>query len=537
MSFTNLKPIAYQNIRRSERILKEEKEADDLSILSISSKAIRNQIEVYRDSSYGLENLIPAVITKKLTFPISVALENESVMHFHKLAVIMTERWRGCTLSVECTLGTIEGLVSSVDASNQTLTLIEVVKNGAEYVTPEITINARDIRGIKILKAAEEKWKGAAVQQSKSSAFVAPESLTNKCRESPVKSDDALRKKSGEARKKVSTPKKNENRKWYMERDEECFNVPIDNSILENDFDFEKNLALFDKQAIFDEINAHTKGDSVRLVDCNRREQRYRCDENVLEGETFVSNQISVPCNVDRIFVTDTGLVIPSISKELKEKLLKVAEEFGLAIERRLEMVGRATTEMVLQLLGGSHRLSPQNSHQRPTVVILCGLHTQGAQGINCGRHLANHGVNVTVLVPPTSSKNECFSKELTLFALTNGKKTSSVLDMPSTVDIIIGALDGYERPPPSEHFWYSAAVQWALQCKAPVLCLDCPPEGSCLEPKWMLVSIMPFAFNDHCSLYLCDIGLPKEVFKKVGVNYTSPFGSKFIIPLYLKST
>lgn len=376
----------------------------------------------------------------------------------------MTERWRGCTLSVECTLGTIEGLVSSVDASNQTLTLTEVVKNGAECVTPEITINARDIHDIKILKTAEEKWKCTAIQQSKSSAFVTPESSANRSRESPVKSDDALRKKSGETRRKISTPKKNENRKWYMERDEECFNIPIDNSILENDFDFEKNLALFDKQAIFEEINAHTKADPIRLVDCNRREQRYRCDENVLEGETFVSNQITVPCNVERVFVTDTGLVIPSISKELKEKLLRAAEEFGLTVERRLEMIGRAASEMVLQLLGGSHRLSPQNSHQRPTVVILCGLHTQGAQGVNCGRHLANHGVNVTVLVPPISCKNECFSKELTLFALTSGKKTSSVLDMPATVDIIIGALDGYEKPLPSEYFWFSAAIQWALQ-------------------------------------------------------------------------
>ncbi|XP_067135516.1 F-box only protein 47-like isoform X3 [Centruroides vittatus] len=101
MSFTNFIPFAYKTLRRSARILKKEKGGnkhkkieesllvDDLSILTISSKAVRNQIEVYRNSSYGLKNLIPDIITKKFTFPISVALENENVMHFHKLGLLM----------------------------------------------------------------------------------------------------------------------------------------------------------------------------------------------------------------------------------------------------------------------------------------------------------------------------------------------------------------------------------------------------------------------------------------------------------------
>ncbi|XP_067135518.1 F-box only protein 47-like isoform X5 [Centruroides vittatus] len=120
MSFTNFIPFAYKTLRRSARILKKEKggnkhkkieesllgyfdllpieiqfrifsylSVDDLSILTISSKAVRNQIEVYRNSSYGLKNLIPDIITKKFTFPISVALENENVMHFHKLGLLM----------------------------------------------------------------------------------------------------------------------------------------------------------------------------------------------------------------------------------------------------------------------------------------------------------------------------------------------------------------------------------------------------------------------------------------------------------------
>jgi len=36
--------------------------------------------------------------------------------------------------------------------------------------------------------------------------------------------------------------------------------------------------------------------------------------------------------------------------------LFSAAEKFGFTQERQIEMVGRSASEMVLQLLGGSHR-------------------------------------------------------------------------------------------------------------------------------------------------------------------------------------
>jgi enhancer of mRNA-decapping protein 3 len=52
----------------------------------------------------------------------------------------------------------------------------------------------------------------------------------------------------------------------------------------------------------------------------------------------------------------DDGLIIPSITPELRHQLLSVAERLGLTEERRSELMGRAATEMALQLLGGGHR-------------------------------------------------------------------------------------------------------------------------------------------------------------------------------------
>lgn len=44
------------------------------------------------------------------------------------------------------------------------------------------------------------------------------------------------------------------------------FSTPIDDPVMDEDFDFEKNLALFDKQAIWDKIDANQKPDLVCLL-------------------------------------------------------------------------------------------------------------------------------------------------------------------------------------------------------------------------------------------------------------------------------
>lgn len=75
---------------------------------------------------------------------------------------------------------------------------------------------------------------------------------------------------------KNNTPNKREKNKskWTKGwKDEECFGSPLDQNICK-DFDFEKNLALFNKQALWDELNAQ-KPDVVRQVD-NKKSAKYR---------------------------------------------------------------------------------------------------------------------------------------------------------------------------------------------------------------------------------------------------------------------
>lgn len=77
---------------------------------------------------------------------------------------------------------------------------------------------------------------------------------------------------------KSATPSKKDKVKGkYNKKDEACFGTDLE-QIVGKDFDFEKNLALFDKQAVWDEINNSQKPDIVKHADNIRKKQwpKYR---------------------------------------------------------------------------------------------------------------------------------------------------------------------------------------------------------------------------------------------------------------------
>jgi hypothetical protein len=85
----------------------------------------------------------------------------------------------------------------------------------------------------------------------------------------------------------------------------------------------------------------------------------------------------------------------------------------------------------------------------------------------------------------------------------------------------------------------YRAAAEWANENRAPVLALDPPPAGTPgVDTKFSLVSVLPLAHSlDNGKLYLCNLAFPQQVFKEVGIKYSSPFGPKFVIPLHPNDT
>ncbi|XP_049579392.1 enhancer of mRNA-decapping protein 3 isoform X2 [Syngnathus scovelli] len=439
----------------------------------------------------------------------------------------MASDWLGSLVSINCgpTLGVYQGEVSSVDQSCQTISLRQPFHNGVRCPVPEVTFSAIDIKDLKILEIRNGNTQNNS-------------SVSTKTSSAPV----AVPKGSSSSRgANQATPKKNGVKNGISQmkqRDDECFGDGMDDG-LDTDFDFEGNLALFDKAAVFSEIDTSERRNGARSRGTPHEQtpSRYRHDENIIESKPIVYRQITVPQPGAKEYCTDSGLVVPSIVYELHKRLLSVAERYGLTLERRLEMTGVCASQMALTLLGGPNRFTPKNLHQRPTVALLCGPHVQGAQGISCGRHLANHEVEVVLFLPNFVKMLDSVTSELTLFSKTGGKLVSNIKDLPDTpVDLIINCLDCHENTFLMDQPWYRAATEWANQNRAPVLSLD-PPisgQGQAVEAKWSLSLCLPLPLGEGAGrVYLCDIGVPRQVFQEVGIKYLSPFGCKFVIPLH----
>lgn len=157
----------------------------------------------------------------------------------------------------------------------------------------------------------------------------------------------------------------------------------------------------------------------------------------------------------------------------------------------------------------------------------------------------------------PTSSHclakraaNRCRASKVTMFCYRIGSSCCSpdalwdvstllftFTDLPDTpVDLIINCLDCHENTFLMDQPWYRAAADWANQNRAPVLSLDPPASGQrqAVEAKWSLSLCLPLALAEGAGrVYLCDIGIPRQVFQEVGIKYHSPFGCKFVIPLH----
>ena len=117
-------------------------------------------------------------------------------------------------------------------------------------------------------------------------------------------------------------------------------------------------------------------------------------------------------------YKTDAGLVVPAISSKLRDRFMAAAEAKGITRERLVELVARAGTEIATVLFGGSRRLNPQNRHQTPFVVALCGPGKTGEYGLAISRHLASQGVKTMAFFPQLELYQHNLANELALYKL-----------------------------------------------------------------------------------------------------------------------
>lgn len=239
---------------------------------------------------------------------------------------------------------------------------------------------------------------------------------------------------------KLDKKKNAQNRRF--EKNSIAFGAPVDDPGMKKDFDFEGNLALFDKQAIWNKIDADQKPDVVRQTG-HVTKNNYRHDENILISKPVGHRQIKTKHAGTLEYVTDDGIIIPTISMSLRGRIQMQAEVFGLQWERQCDMLARSTVELALQMLGGARRLSPKNQHQWPKIAIICDEmcnERHSDLGFATGRQLASQGLQVHILVKPNLNSALQSHREAELFKATGNNITMTIDELPSC-DLIILAV------------------------------------------------------------------------------------------------
>jgi NAD(P)H-hydrate epimerase len=228
-------------------------------------------------------------------------------------------------------------------------------------------------------------------------------------------------------------------------------------------------------------------------------------------------------------FCTEQGMPVPAVTADQMREVDRVAvEEFGLGVLQMMENAGRALAAHVRDMLeeGGGR------------VVVLAGSGGNGGGGLCCARHLGNHGVPVDVVLDrdpplpdgPAAAQLRVLS-EAGRPAAARAAQTGAVMEAAVVVDALVGyGLSGAPRGRTAE------LVELTARSRGRIVSLDIPSGfdatsgrtwGSAVRPERTVTLALPklgLAAVDG-DLFVVDIGIPPEVFARVGVTLPPFFG------------
>lgn len=210
-------------------------------------------------------------------------------------------------------------------------------------------------------------------------------------------------------------------------------------------------------------------------------------------------------------------------------------EETGPNLYQMMENAGRNFAQLTIEFLG--------KDWEKAKVIILAGSGGNGGGGICAGRHLANRNVSIRLCFTSADKLGEVPAFQRSIFQYTTGQEVKLAGLKNSTVDLILDAIIGYglKTAPRGKA---AELIQWANESTAPILSLDVPSgvdsttgetPGEFIEPQWTLSLALPktgLLLQRTGKLFLADIGIPAETYRRIGLNFTSPFGEHFLIPL-----
>lgn len=225
-------------------------------------------------------------------------------------------------------------------------------------------------------------------------------------------------------------------------------------------------------------------------------------------------------------FLTPENVEVPAVTADGMRAVDRTAvDDVGLDLLQMMENAGR-TLAWHARDLGDASSL------------VIAGNGGNGGGGLACARHLANRADPVDVVLdrPPADLTGAAAHQYGVLAAMGLRTETVDGVDLDAydvIVDAVIGyGLSGAVRPPASR------LIDAMNGATASVVSLDVPSgidatsgeaHGVAVRPDRTVTLALPKTglVGRAEPVYLADIGIPRTVYDRLGLEYHDPFGCK----------
>jgi len=240
------------------------------------------------------------------------------------------------------------------------------------------------------------------------------------------------------------------------------------------------------------------------------------------------------------LFLSEDNISVPSVTADQMREIDRIAVfEEGPNLYQMMENAGRNLAVTSCQLVQKIKKRSPK-------IFVLAGTGGNGGGGICAARHMANHGLDVTVIVTDVTSLKEVSAQQLKVMRNSGANLIRfSEIKSSSNPDLILDCVLGYSLNAAPEKNTLDF-ILWMNEQSVPVISLDIPSgvnattgesPGHFVKPDVTLTLALPKTGLQKChfgKLYLADIGIPEKTFRTAGLDYKSPFSGSYIVKLTL---
>ena len=231
-------------------------------------------------------------------------------------------------------------------------------------------------------------------------------------------------------------------------------------------------------------------------------------------------------------FQTEAGIQIPALTEDQMREVDRIAEEeFGLSVLQMMENAGRNLALHAIENVG-----KPSSE-----IVILAGSGGNGGGGICCARHLRNRGYPVRLVLsraPPelrgAAADQFRIVKSAGLEPVPAEEAEPLIQEAGLVIDALIGySLKGAPRGKTKE------LIGLANEYSERTLSLDIPSgydsttgetPGAAIAPLRTLTLALPKIGLREVpgELYVADIAIPPELYKRLGITVAPFFGGAY---------